>query len=78
MTKIIIIDNNKYDYNTLVNKYNTKSLRKLIQYVRDYNTNELNKIEARHAKFDDEVQKQYELARACNFNIDNRNLMKGQ
>jgi hypothetical protein len=78
MAKIIIIDDNKYDYDTLVNKYNTESLRKLIQHVRDYNTNELAQIEARHNRFNDEVQKQYELARACNFNIDSTNLMKGQ
>lgn len=75
---IIIIDDRKYDCDFLIKKYGTDSLNKLIQHVRDYNANELAKIETRHIKFDDKVQKQYELARACGFNIDARNLMRGQ
>jgi hypothetical protein len=75
---IIMIDDSKYDYDFLVKKYGTNSLRKLVQHVRDYNAAELAKIEVRHAKFDDEIQKQYDLAIACGFNIDSRDLMKGQ
>ena len=75
---IILIDDNKYDYDFLVKKYGTDSLRKLVQHVRDCNAAELAKIEARHAKFDAEVQKQYDLAIACGYSVDGRDLMKGQ
>ena len=64
MRNIVNIDNNNYDLNVLVKRFNTTNLELIKQLVINERNEELRKRQENYIKFSDEIDAQYNLAQA--------------
>jgi hypothetical protein len=61
---IINIDNKNYDLDFLIKKFKTNNLELIKQFVINKNDEELKKRQESYIRFSDEIDAQYNLARA--------------
>jgi len=64
MRNIVNIDNSNYDLNVLVKRFNTTDLELIKQLVINERNEELKKRQESYIGFSDEIDAQYNLARA--------------